>query len=71
MLHHYKEAFIRLFYPAACEVCRANLDLEETILCRRCTGNLDALAWPMEEALVDERFELLDNVWTVYAYGRW
>ena len=68
MLHHYKEAFIRLFYPAACEVCRANLDLEETILCRRCTGNLDALAWPMEEALVDERFEHLDNVWTVYAY---
>jgi len=68
MFCHYKEAFIRLFYPAACEVCHANLALEEKILCRQCTENLDALAWPMEEALVNERFEHLDHVWTVYAY---
>jgi ComF family protein len=65
---HYKEAFIRLFYPAACEVCRITLDLEEKILCERCAGDLDALAWPMEKALVDERFEHLNHVWTVYAY---
>lgn len=68
MLHHYQEAFIRLFYPATCEVCRTTLDLEEKILCRHCAGSLDALAWPMETALVDERFEHLDHVWTVYAY---
>ncbi len=68
MIRHYKEAFIRLFYPAACDVCRADLDLEEKVLCRSCAGALDALAWPMEEALVDERFESLDHVWTVYAY---
>ncbi len=68
MFRHYWEAFIRLFYPAACEVCRAPLDLEEKILCRRCAGELDSLAWPMEKALVDERFEHLDHVWTVYAY---
>ena len=68
MFRHYREAFIRLFYPAACEVCHANLDLEEKILCQHCAENLDALAWPMEKALVDERFEHLDHVWTVYAY---
>lgn len=69
MMRLYKEAFIRLFYPAACEVCRTALRLEESVLCRRCAGDLDALAWPMENALVDERFEYLDNVWTVYAYA--
>ena len=69
MFHHYKEAFIRLFYPAACEVCHANLDLEEKILCRSCAGDLDALAWPLEATLANESFEHLDHVWTVYAYS--
>ena len=69
MFRNYREALIRLFYPAACEVCRVNLDLEEKILCRRCAGDLDALACPMEKALVDERFEHLDHAWTVYAYS--
>jgi ComF family protein len=68
MLRHYREALIRLFYPAACEVCHSNLDLEEKILCRHCAEDLDDLAWPMEKALVDERFESLDHVWTLYAY---
>jgi ComF family protein len=68
MFRHYQEAFIRLFYPATCEVCHAPLDLEEKILCLACAENLDAIAWPMESALVDERFEHLDHVWTVYAY---
>ena len=67
MFRHYREAFIRLFYPAACEVCHANLDLEEKILCQHCAEDLDSLAWSMEEAMVDERFEHLDHVWTVYA----
>ena len=66
MFRHYREAFIRLFYPAACEVCRA--DLEEKILCRRCEKDLNAIAWPMEGALSDERFEHLDHVWTIFAY---
>jgi len=48
---------------------RAMLDLDEKILCRQCSCAMDALAWPLEEALVDERFEFLDHVWTVYAYG--
>ncbi|MDD5226819.1 MAG: phosphoribosyltransferase family protein [Candidatus Omnitrophica bacterium] len=69
MFRHYREAFIRLFYPAACEVCRINLDLEEKILCQQCAGSLDSLAWPMEKAMAEERFEHLDHVWTVYAYG--
>lgn len=69
MFRHYREAFIRLFYPAACEVCHVNLDLEEKILCRNCAEKLDSLAWPMEKTMVDERFEHLDHVWTVYAYG--
>ncbi len=69
MFRHYREAFIRLFYPASCEVCRKDLDLEEKILCEGCARDLDALAWPMEDALVDDRFEYLDHVWTVYAYA--
>jgi ComF family protein len=68
MFHHYKEAFIRLFYPAACEVCRTTLTLEERSLCGHCSEKLNALAWPLEEALVNERFEHLDHVWTVYTY---
>ncbi len=69
MFRHYKEAFIRLFYPAACEVCHAKLDLDEKILCGHCAEALDSLAWTLEDAWVDERFEHLDNVWTVYAYS--
>jgi ComF family protein len=68
MFHPYLEALIRLFYPSSCEVCRATLELEENILCPQCSGDLDALAWPMESALVDEHFGYLDHVWTVYAY---
>ena len=69
MFYHYREALIRLFYPATCEVCHNTLDLEEKILCQHCARDLDALAWPMEKVLVDERFEHLNHVWTVYAYG--
>ena len=68
MFRGYLEAFIRLFFPAACEVCRKTLELEERILCRQCSEDLDTRAWPMEFALVDERFEYLDHVWTAYAY---
>ena len=32
MIRHYKEAFIRLFYPPACKVCKAELDLEKRAL---------------------------------------
>jgi len=69
MFRHYQEAFVRLFYPAACEICRKDLDLEERILCGSCARDLDALAWPLEETLADERFEYLDHVWTVYPYA--
>jgi ComF family protein len=68
MFGYYKEALIRLFYPASCEVCRAGLEIEESILCRKCAWDLDALAWPMDKTLVDEPFEYLDHVWTVYTY---
>ena len=68
MLRYYQEALIRLFYPAACEICRVSLEIEESILCHKCAENLDALAWPLDKTLVDEPFESLDHVWTVYAY---
>lgn len=69
MFDAYKEAFIRLFYPVSCEICHSTLELEERILCSSCAEALDAIAWPLEDALVDERFEHLDHVWTVYAYA--
>ena len=68
MLRHYKEAFIRLFYPADCAICHQMLTLEEKILCTNCAQNLNDLVWPLEEAWVEERFESLDHVWAVYAY---
>lgn len=68
MFRQYQEALIRLFYPAACEICHAMLHLEENILCRDCAGRLDVLSWPMEETLVEERFEHLDHTWALYAY---
>lgn len=68
MFRCYREAFIRLFYPAMCEVCHIGLTLEEKIICRHCSENLQSIAWPMEKSLVDERFEHLDHAWTVYAY---
>lgn len=68
MLRHYKEAFVRLFYPAICALCPRTLTLEEEILCVGCARALSALAWPLEAAWVEERFESLDHVWAVYAY---
>jgi len=69
MLLEYLEALIRLFYPAACEVCKVSLTLEEKILCGTCAQKVESLAWPLEETLVEERFEYLDHVWTAYAYN--
>ncbi len=68
MLRQYKEAFVRLFYPAVCALCPRMLTLEEKILCEDCSRALNSLAWPLEEAWVEERFESLDHVWAVYAY---
>ncbi|HNX69093.1 MAG TPA: phosphoribosyltransferase family protein [Candidatus Omnitrophota bacterium] len=68
MTNRYIESFIRLFYPAECEICRKMLPLEENILCATCAEALLALAIPPEETFVDERFEFLDNIWTVFNY---
>lgn len=64
----YQEAFIRLFYPAECFACRQMLALEEIHLCSDCAYEMNHLAWNFEDALVDEHFESLDHVWTVFAY---
>lgn len=68
MLPEYSEALLRLFYPAECEICRKMLTLEEDILCTDCTQNLHTLAWPLEKALIEDRFESLNHVWAVFAY---
>ena len=68
MLHDYREAFIRLFYPAQCACCNGMLTLQENLLCTDCAQDLSSLAGSFEEALVDEKFEHLDHVWTVFTY---
>lgn len=69
MFQNYQEAFIRLFYPAKCFLCSKILDLEESLLCKACNKDLYELVWPYEDALIEEHFEYLDHVWTVFAYG--
>lgn len=68
MLRFYRESLIRLVYPAECFICHHMLTLEERLLCESCSEKLSRLAWPLEEALVDDSFESLDHVWTVFTY---
>lgn len=68
MVSKYAEALLRLFYPAECAICHAMLTLEETTLCGSCSRNLDALALPLEKALVEDRFESLDHAWSAFVY---
>jgi len=64
----YKEAFLRLFYPAYCGICNTFLSLEEAIVCRHCYDKLRALRFAPEEAVLDQRFTSLDEGWALYPY---
>ena len=62
------EAFLRLFYPATCEVCSISLSLEETSVCNECRTKLHAAELPLPDTYLAGRFEYLDHVWTVYEF---
>lgn len=62
------ESLVRLFYPSFCEICKKPLSLDERLLCAGCLEDLEALAWPFEDTLLDESFEHLDHVWAIFAY---
>ena len=64
----YGEAFIRLLYPSFCGACSQLLEIEEKYLCSPCGSRLDQLTYTAEEALVDARFDSLDQAWTLYPY---
>ncbi|MBU9889549.1 MAG: ComF family protein [Candidatus Omnitrophica bacterium] len=68
MLRPYAEAFVRIFYPAACALCAKRLELEERSLCFECAQKLNRLAWSPDQTWMSEHFEFLDDAWAVYAY---
>lgn len=64
----YLEAFLRLIYPASCGVCEALLELEEQGICGTCRGRLRSLRFSPEDAVLEKRFEALDDAWSLYPY---
>lgn len=64
----YREALVRLVYPAHCGACRAFLELEEKGICGPCAERLRALRFSLEDAAVDGNFTQLDSAWTLYPY---
>ncbi|MBI3307232.1 MAG: ComF family protein [Candidatus Omnitrophica bacterium] len=64
----YWEAFLRLIYPATCGVCNALLTLTETGLCQPCQDRVFHLRFAPDDALLSNRFQSLDEGWTLYPY---
>lgn len=68
VLSFYQEAFIRLFFPAYCGACSDLLRLPEQVLCLKCAQILENNLHTPEEAPLLEKFESLDETWTLYEY---
>ncbi len=68
MFSLYCEAFLRLLYPAHCEVCSKSLELQESYLCASCKETLKELAGPLDEICLDGPFKHLNHVWALYTY---
>jgi ComF family protein len=64
----YGEAFLRLFYPAACGVCRAPLELNEQGICSTCRGQVERMSYSPDEAVLVDRFESVDEAWGLFPY---
>ena len=67
-MNPYREAFIRLFYPAYCSICRIFLEIGESCLCRPCLFRLDSLRFSPGHCSVDLPFRYLDEGWAFYPY---
>jgi competence protein ComFC len=65
---YYKEALIRLVYPAYCGVCNTFLELQEDGLCSTCSAKLGSLLFSLEDAAFNPKSEHLDEAWSLYPY---
>lgn len=65
---HYREAFLRLFYPARCGSCRQLLELEEKGICGGCHGDLKNLRLNYEQTSLDHPFKYAGQAWSCYPY---
>lgn len=63
----YSEAFLRLFYPAHCCVCRAFLRQEEKDLCPACKQNLSAQLY-QGSGMEAPRLPGIHKLLTLYSY---
>ena len=64
----YTEAFLRLFYPAYCGICRSFLEVQEHGLCGACAASLQPLQRQLDTACLSMEFEHVDNAWSLYPY---
>lgn len=68
MIAPYREAFLRLIYPACCTLCEGMLEIEESGLCASCRTKMESSAYGLEEACASQDFEFLDSAWALYPY---
>jgi len=64
----YREAFIRLFFPASCGVCGILLDLTEERTCSACGTRIRKLGYGIPESSFFESWEYLDHAWACFPY---
>ena len=64
----YLESLIRLVYPAQCGICQNFLAIEEQGICLGCLTRLRERQFELENALVDQKFNYLDEGWSLYPY---
>ena len=64
----YREAFLRLIYPASCPLCKGLLEITESGLCASCGTGMQNAAYGFEDACSPQRFEFLDTAWSLYPY---
>lgn len=65
---NYREALLRLIYPAHCGACSLILELEESGLCRHCLSALRRIKLPLEAACLDHAFKHISQSWALYPY---
>ena len=64
----YKEALLRLFYPAECSLCHMLLEISQRHLCPSCTDSLAALELPFQNRLLEESHPFLTQIWSLFPY---
>lgn len=64
----YREALLRLVYPASCPLCEILLEITESGLCGPCLETMQKAAYGFEDACSPQRLEFLDTAYALYPY---